>query len=501
MAAFEQLVAPLTLPPRSQALARLWRDLLARDSGEPAGAPAPGHFRAVRLEGLYRAGGLDDMSRVFAEGVDRDADGARALIAALQIRHHLALGRIEDACAGTRALVQTRATLPAPLRADVQLLAGYCKAAGGNAAEAGLAAEIAREAGLEAPVPLAVLDSIAAAPPVADGQKSAKPNLARLALPDRTTVIDARFLALADALDADKLIDNAEPALLVALARDATLPIRLRVAAAEAGARVHAIDGAALASIYRESLPSGTPANAGGDAVLRRGYLLRAIEGEREPGRRLQLIVALMEDARRATLIMPLAAALAPSLADAGSGPLAAIAMEAALAAGDTTAARRFATDPALAGWRLLAEIADPAVRTPSADALAAAEDLARRNRFQSEALHRLVTILDAFDVNVPIPLWDAANRTPQPTAGFLPPSGTLSRLADAAKKGEQGHTVLLVLATIGPNGADAANLLSLGDAIRALRRAGLETDARRLALEALFPIWPRDALHTGAAR
>jgi len=44
----------------------------------------------------------------------------------------------------------------------------------------------------------------------------------------------------------------------------------------------------------------------------------------------------------------------------------------------------------------------------------------------------------------------------------------------------------------LGPNGAEGANILALGDAVRALKRAGLEPDARRLAFEALFAVWPR---------
>jgi hypothetical protein len=34
--------------------------------------------------------------------------------------------------------------------------------------------------------------------------------------------------------------------------------------------------------------------------------------------------------------------------------------------------------------------------------------------------------------------------------------------------------------------------MIALGDAIRALKRAGLESDARRLGFEALLPGWPR---------
>jgi hypothetical protein len=80
----------------------------------------------------------------------------------------------------------------------------------------------------------------------------------------------------------------------------------------------------------------------------------------------------------------------------------------------------------------------------------------------------------------------------PQPTGGHLPPTGVLGELAQAAEKKEAGRTILLVMRALGPDGPDGANVLALGDSIRALKRTGLETDARRLAMEALFGTWPR---------
>jgi hypothetical protein len=46
----------------------------------------------------------------------------------------------------------------------------------------------------------------------------------------------------------------------------------------------------------------------------------------------------------------------------------------------------------------------------------------------------------------------------------------------------------------LAPQGAEGANLIALGDAMRALKRAGLEPDARRLGFEDLFAGWPRAA-------
>ena len=102
------------------------------------------------------------------------------------------------------------------------------------------------------------------------------------------------------------------------------------------------------------------------------------------------------------------------------------------------------------------------------------------------------MTVLDALSTQVPIPLWEAASRTTQPSTGHLPDTGVLSQLQDAAKTRDYARTVLLAMQTLGPKGAEGAHMIALGDSIRALKRAGLEKEARQLALEALFSAWPR---------
>ena len=114
-------------------------------------------------------------------------------------------------------------------------------------------------------------------------------------------------------------------------------------------------------------------------------------------------------------------------------------------------------------------------------------EELAARGRLGVETLHRLATVLDALDIDVPIAVWDAASRTPQPSSGYLPETGILADLAQSAKRNDTGRTILLVMRALGANGPEGANVLALGDAIRALKRIGLEADARRLGLEALL--------------
>ena len=102
------------------------------------------------------------------------------------------------------------------------------------------------------------------------------------------------------------------------------------------------------------------------------------------------------------------------------------------------------------------------------------------------------MAVLDALDIEVPIALWDAAGRLPQASAGYLPETGVLADLGQSARRNEVGRTALLAMRVLGPGGPDGANVLGLGDAVRALKRVGLEADARRLALEALLGVWPR---------
>jgi hypothetical protein len=139
-----------------------------------------------------------------------------------------------------------------------------------------------------------------------------------------------------------------------------------------------------------------------------------------------------------------------------------------------------------------LIDIADSRSTADREAGLSFVEELAVTGRLDPTLLHRLATVLDALEYNVPIPLWEAASRTPQPAGGFLPETGVLSQLQDAAKKREFGRTVLLTMRTLGPHGAEGANMIALGDSIRALKRAGMESDARRLGFEALFAGWPR---------
>ncbi len=193
---------------------------------------------------------------------------------------------------------------------------------------------------------------------------------------------------------------------------------------------------------------------------------------------------------------MPIAEALAEAsaglVADPQAASFAETGVRVAALAGDEQSAWAWvdAGGEHMRSWQLLLAASDPF--GPRAEAaLAEGVDLALKGGLPPPLLHRLVTVLDALDYEVPIPLWDEASKTPQPNDGDLPATGALTSLKEAADSGEVGRTVLIAAAVLGPKGATGAHLIALGDTLRALKRVGLDAEARRLGFEALYAHWP----------
>jgi hypothetical protein len=476
----QALIAAAHLPPRSPVLHDLWRKLWSVGAG-PTGTPGAGpSFAALRAEALYRSGLVTELAQALKDTSGEEADPIRAVIAA---RSRIGLGDAEGGCATVKAVHRSQAKLPKPLRAELILLAGVCGSRGGDSAAAGLAADLIRGEGIEAVLPLAVLDRLSSGAEL--GQK--------LPVPRRATLVEYRYLALLPPatvaeLEPD-LVPVAEPALLAVLAKQAASPAA-RVLAAEAAARANLVGSADLAPAYRgnETGASGRPAQ------------VRAILAERDPAVRVRSIRQALQAARKDGLLMPLAGVIAGSGAPAApSGERADVAetmLEVELAAGNFDRATRWAEALGRGSggshWVALADIADPQWRGRRGASLGAVEQMALRGQLAPELMHRLVTVLDALDYQIPIPLWDAASRTPQPATGHLPQTGVLTQLKEAAQRKQIARTALLTMRTLGPDGAESAHMIALGDAIRALKRAGLEAEARRLGLEALLPAWPQ---------
>jgi len=492
----EKLFAALEIPPRSPALHGLFRRLITSDVALPAAGTTDPRFTALRIEALDRSGLVDEAAALLAK---EPAVASDPVISLLSARTAIARGDREGGCANIAAMNAAQASLPAGLRDQSILIRGYCSLVAGRRESAQLQVALARDEGVEASAGLDALDAIAAgvSPALAKGQKVGS--------------VDWRILELSGAVDAAALIESAGPGLLAILSRDPATDPALRLAAAEGAAKLNAIAPADLATAYRSFQGSDGPAGAEGpgQAAVRHAALFQSAEDERTPLKKARLIRSFLDDARRNGLYWPALQMIAPAAATLPRVPeigwFAETAIETAVATGDFTGARSWAEfggtldAPGRSGngyvhWLALADLADPTLSEGRSRHLAALEEMAARGRFSPEQLHRLATVLDALQIQVPIPLWDLASRTPQPNTGFLPETGVLSALAEAAKKKEFGHTVLLAMQSLGPNGAEGAHIISLGDSIRALRSAGLDADARKLALEALFMGWPRAA-------
>jgi hypothetical protein len=482
----EAHIAALEIPPRSAALHELWRRLVTSDVPAPSGGASDVHFTALRVEALDRSGLIDEAAEVLAKDA---AATSNPLLVTLLARSEIGLGNRDRGCEIARGIAYQNAPMPQRIKGGAVLISGYCAALRGDMEAAGLQAGLARELGLEAQLGPDALDAIAS---------GAKPEIGK---DNKLSLIDYRILELKGGIDQAALVNRATPGLLAVLALTPGLDPHLKLAAAEAAAAVNAIAPVDLAAIYRASGASG-----GSGPAFTRAALFKSAESERTPLKKARSIRAFLDDARRAGLYWPALFLMAKSAQSldrvAEIGWFAETAVEASLAAGDFERARAWAAfgsgldQSSAAGglthWIALADITDPGLATGRTANLGAVEQMAEHGRFDPVVLHRLATVLDALDINVPIPLWNLASRTPQPSTGYLPDTGILSDLADASKKQEFGRTVLLAMRTLGPGGAEGAHMIALGDAIRALKRAGLEAEARRLALEGLFTSWPR---------
>ena len=479
-AQFAEAIAVLELPPRSPALHDLWKRLIGSDTVPVSGVDGT-RFTALRVEALERTGLIDEVAAVLARDPLANSD---PLLLALTARNEISLGNAERGCEIGKGLAPKQSALPSPMQADIVLINGYCAAAQGNKAAAEIQAGVMRELDLGG----AGADLLAA---VAGGLKAEIPQGTKL------SPLDYRVAALGPPLDRPTLIAAASPALLGVLAHDPRIAPDIRLAAGEAGAALNVVSHQDLAAYYRLDGAGGDP------TALDRVRLFRSAESEPKPLDKARAIRAFVEEARRAGLYWPGLMLMAEPVRTLSPSQelswFAETAIEIDLAAGNFEGARAWARlseqqqgpSPSAAQphahWMALVDIGDPAAGPQAGRNLSAID-----RRFDAALLHRIATVLAALGMETPMPLWEMVSATPQPAGGHLPDTGVLSQLADASQKKQFGRTVLLVMRALGPDGASGAHMIALGDALRALNRAGLKAEAHRLALEALLASWPR---------
>ena len=479
--AAEQLLAPLRVPPASPALNALWRRIMSGPVPDP-------RLEGVRRTALLKAGRFEEAQRLKGGGARGTSKNPADQVTGAVL--DLATGDQDSGCRRIKAAVAKPGKLPRRLRGEAVVLAGYCAIVAGNPKAGSLAAELARDSGYNRPFVIGLLEAIASGGNV------------RAPLPRRVSLVEGllvRQLKAPDPALIDSMLPRANAAFLQLVATDSNASPALRLKAAERAAATNVISPAALADAYRT-------AGAGGAADAAHDRARHFLNAERNQAQfaKTRAIRALLDSARRDGVYEVTAAAVAPIVREMRPAQeiswFAETAIETLAAGADYRTARQWVQGSGLRGrngalehWLMLLDIADPEIgpqdRGRSINVL---ENLARQGRFSQAMLHRLATVLDALDYNIPVPLWNMASRTEQPQTGHLPETGMLSALKKASEARQIAATTLYALRTIAPEGTAKTHLLGLGETIRALKRAGLEKDARRLGFEALFTEWPR---------
>ena len=477
----ERLLGEADFSVASPTLQALWRRALLTDAqpGEPGRGQAS--FDALRLEVLFRLGRVDDVVALTAK-----RGGDDAFFRAIRARALLAAGEPKKACGLAKGILQARARLPRILQRDIYLIVAHCAASTVNAKAGALIADLARNEGLEAPYPFAIIDALASS-------VRANPRA-----PKSFGLVEGLFHELAGRPWQARQLATVSPPLAVFLSRMADDP-GVRLLAAERAARLAAINATVLGRSYH----GASEVTRVGRAASLRARHFQSGDRARDPARKMQSFARLLEASRRDGLESVVAGLTAASLKSVRPNPSGArfgqSALEILVRAGEPALAGQWARAfldrtggrPNELPWLVLLDVRATRGRSDSRAALGVAEGLALRGRLSPPLMHRLVTVLDALDYNVPIPLWNAASQTPQPTDGYLPATGILSDLKIAAKRRDIGRGILLTMLALGPDGPAGANLIALADVVRALKAMGLEREARGVAFEALVKAWP----------
>lgn len=495
-----RLFKTLSAAPRSRTLRELLRPVMA--GGASGGGRQALAAAAAKIDAQLRLGFAEEAAAFpIPQGMNRESSDW-AGVALRKAVANAALDRGDEACQDARDIVSVADGLPAQDKDLAIALSGYCGALANTPAAVSLAADVARDRKGFDPAGLAGLEALA---------RGSRP---RIPASLKLSPIAYRMLLKAGADSSQLVAAEADAALLAVMPTDRSLSAEARIEAAEKSAAAFILAPERLAKAYSEA-PRGADIEAmssgrevdTGNPVLRRAQLYGSATQQPTPLRKVRLVRAFIDSSAKEGLAIPGLELMSEAVVNIRPvheiGWFAETAVEALLIGGRIDEARQWLrlaeeADPrgpgALSHWAALVDIADPSRTARRGDGLASLEHMALRGDFRPADLHRLATVLDALDYQVPIPLWEAASRTPQPTDGHLPPTGVLSELQRAAKSGEHAKTILLVASALGPDGPAGAHMIALGDVIRALKRVGMEREARRIGLEALFLSWPRSA-------
>jgi hypothetical protein len=479
----EALLPRLPAAQGSPAMTDLMRRLLLSRADPPQGATRRLSLTAAKLDRLLAIGQLGTIEPL-AQQVPNDL--ARPELLAPRVDALLYQGADGDACAlAERARGRTDAT------AWTKRLA-YCDALSGKVTEARISVDVLTDTGDEDPAFAALMARLV---------DKAKPTDVA---PEHPSAVHFALLRQTGGGLADAALEHAAPDFLAAWAGFDKAPVAQRIAAGERAAASGALPAAALLSLYRAqpmkaqrlSAPFGAATLVAG--VDGAAYAIQRVALSSDVNERAHLIAAALRSARERGVLPALAAAFGPDLAaipatddlvEIGSvlGACEALAgsaissrrwLDLARAKGAATA------EPALALRSLLS------VRGLGADIdWSPDEMLARLSGAGPTAQARAGLeweLLRPFGLAQSSAMFLTVIEGPLMAPGPAPIPAVLSGLEEASAQGQVGATILYALIALGDAGPRGAHPMAVTAVVRALKRAGLDSDARAIAAEAL---------------
>jgi hypothetical protein len=440
----------------SPALQSLMRRLLLSPAAAPEG-PDEGDLTlpGLRAAALLRLG---------------EFDAARAVIAAIPERERappLLLAVAADAIGGDigKACAEVREAVRHDQDALWQSALIACQALQGETEQASLGLQLLAEE--RAPRDEALGAAVEAL--------AGRPSTTAAGRAEGLDPLTLRLLVKARQPLAPALVESLRPDLALCLARDEEAPAGTRLTAAVRAARFGALPPDRLRALYTDNTGDGEP---GDEPMLDHSRRFAAIEGAVTATERLYRIVSFTEAfgalqpasfTLGAQLVLPALGQIEPDPGLAGSAPLVSRLL---LAAGDIRAAHRWSAlvsgteAPELRFLLALATGSEEQVATPPVPVLVAL----------SAALGRPIPPADW--VRLPEASWADTGAPSPPSAAWLD-------LAEAAQAKRIGETVLAAVIVAAPTGTLSTDPIALFTAVSALKRVGLDADARRLAIEA----------------
>ena len=496
----ERLLPQLPVATGSPAMQELARRLLLTRARVPEGAAKASSLLGLRVERLSAAGDTASVNALMglAPANFADRNVARAKVDGL-----LLSGDTADACSAFQTLVADD-----PEETYWVKGVAFCRALAGAHDQATFASDLLRDLGVRDQPFFAMLRVLAG--DQGQGVESLlDPTPLHIAM-----LKTARLPVPADA------IAGASPGILVSIALLPNADLDLRLAAAERAEAAGALDAGLLSEIYRsvtfapEEL-SDAPSALDKLTAPRANALLYQVAQIREvPTARAEALSLAWRVAGQrggyATAVRVNLASLrmiepVPELAwFAGD------AVRAFYTAGDIEGAREWFVmlhgnanpsnaDAAIAVQKLwpLPYLRDArfghgwdglVVLRPWLKGLAI---LGGAEQKQARYADTVLTLLSAFDFEVPGEIWAAVLRKPLAAPRSLPVPGLWLQLRAASVAGQVGATALFTLLILGEEGPAGADPIVLSEIVAALRRIALDDIARGIAVEAAMAQMP----------